>query len=45
MEKLVESISFEAPEKPGLELTIDAGYVEEHLGELVGNDDLSRYIL
>jgi len=45
MEKIVEDISFEAPEKQGLDLTIDEAYVDSHLKGLVENEDLSRYIL
>lgn len=45
MEKLLENISFEAPDKAGEKLTIDAAYVDEHLADLVQNEDLSRYIL
>lgn len=44
MEKLLEEISFEAPEKAG-ELVIDKNYVLERLGEISSNVDLSRYIL
>ena len=45
MERLLESISFAATEKPGEELLIDAAYVNAHLGALVADEDLSRYIL
>lgn len=45
MEKLLEEISFNAPGLPGKELTIDAGYVHERLGEIIRDQDLSRYIL
>ena len=45
LERLLETISFEASDRSGLELQIDADYVEEHLGELVKDEDLSRYIL
>lgn len=45
LECLLENISFEAPDKQGAEVVIDATYVESHLSELVGNEDLSRYIL
>ena len=45
MEKLLENISFEAPDKSGSTITIDASYVDEHLADLVKNEDLSRYIL
>ena len=45
MEKLLESVSFEAPDHAGQKVVIDAEYVDDHLGELVQNEDLSRYIL
>jgi ATP-dependent HslUV protease ATP-binding subunit HslU len=45
MERLLESISFEASDKSGSKLTVDAGYVNDHLAELAQDEDLSRYIL
>ncbi len=45
MERLLESISYEACDKPGESLTIDGRYVDDQLGELAINEDLSRYIL
>ncbi|MCO4812037.1 MAG: ATP-dependent protease ATPase subunit HslU [Gammaproteobacteria bacterium] len=45
MERLLETVSFEASDKSGLKLTIDAGYVDDHLAELSQDEDLSRYIL
>jgi len=45
LERLLEVISFEAADRAGQSLTIDAAYVDEHLGELVEDEDLSRYIL
>ncbi len=45
MERLLEGVSFEAADKSGEKLSIDAQYVDEHLGELVQDEDLSRYIL
>ena len=45
MEKLLEDISFEAPEMPGKELTIDAEYVRHRLSDIWRDQDLSRYIL
>jgi ATP-dependent HslUV protease ATP-binding subunit HslU len=45
MERLLESVSYEATEHPGAQITIDAKYVEDHLGNLVKDEDLSRYIL
>ncbi|MDI9818458.1 MULTISPECIES: ATP-dependent protease ATPase subunit HslU [unclassified Legionella] len=45
MERLLEVISFEATDKAGEAVHIDAAYVEKHLGKLVDDDDLTRYIL
>jgi ATP-dependent HslUV protease ATP-binding subunit HslU len=45
MERLLESVSFEASERPDSALKIDATYVDEHLGDLAKDEDLSRYIL
>ncbi len=45
MERLLESVSYEAVNRGGETVTIDAGYVDEHLGALVKDEDLSRYIL
>ena len=45
MEKLMEDISFDATEKTGETLTVNAKYVDEHLDALVENEDLSRFIL
>jgi ATP-dependent HslUV protease ATP-binding subunit HslU len=45
MERLLETVSFEASDKSGTKLTIDAGYVNDHLAELAQDEDLSRYIL
>jgi ATP-dependent HslUV protease ATP-binding subunit HslU len=45
MERLLEEISFEAPDRAGQQLVIDAAYVEHSLGDLVEDQDLSRYIL
>jgi ATP-dependent HslUV protease ATP-binding subunit HslU len=45
MERLLEEISFEAPDMPGKELTIDAGYVQKRLSDVTRDQDLSRYIL
>jgi len=45
MEKLLEEISFDAPEQPGKELTIDAEYVRLRLHDIMRDQDLSRYIL
>ncbi len=45
LERLLETISFEASDKSGTKLTVDAGYVNDHLAELAQDEDLSRYIL
>lgn len=45
LEKLLEDISFEAPEKKNGELLIDKRYVKDKLTEIVKDEDLSRYIL
>ena len=45
MERLLETVSFEASDRSGLKLTIDGGYVDDHLAELSRDEDLSRYIL
>ncbi|NIA02829.1 MAG: hypothetical protein GWO88_01270, partial [Planctomycetia bacterium] len=45
MEALLDVVSFEASDKAGESIVIDAAYVDEHVGELVENEDLARYIL
>jgi ATP-dependent HslUV protease ATP-binding subunit HslU len=45
MERLLESVSFDAAENGGAAIEIDAVYVDEHLGALAKDEDLSRYIL
>jgi len=45
LEKLLEDISFEAPERKNGELVIDKRYVREKLGDIAKDEDLSRYIL
>ena len=45
MERLLETVSFEASDKSGASVTINAGYVDEQLTELSRDEDLSRYIL
>ena len=45
MEKLLEDVSFDAPDMPGKEVVIDAERVRQRLGELARDQDLSRYIL
>jgi len=45
LERLLEVLSYEAADRSGFSLTVDAKYVDEHLGELVKDEDLTRYIL
>lgn len=45
MERLLEVVSFEATDKGGESVHVDAAYVEKHLGKLVADEDLARYIL
>ncbi len=45
MERLLEEISFTASDRGGTAITIDAGYVQERVGPLAKNTDLSKYIL
>ncbi|WP_447729485.1 ATP-dependent protease ATPase subunit HslU [Pseudoxanthomonas suwonensis] len=45
LERLLDTLSYEAPDRDGQSVTIDRAYVDQHLGELVQDPDLSRYIL
>ncbi|MEE8234771.1 MAG: AAA family ATPase, partial [Nitrospirales bacterium] len=45
MERLVDEISYSAPEMPGKEINIDAQYVKDRLNPILQDEDLSRYIL
>ena len=45
MERLLETVSFEAPDKAGATVVVNAAYVDQYLGELVEDEDLTRYIL
>src|SRR5258705_7105198 len=45
MERVLDEISFEAPERKGQQFTVDAVYVQKMLSEIVKDQDLSRYIL
>ena len=45
LERLLEDVSFEAADRDGQTLLIDAAYVDAHLGQLVQDEDLSRFIL
>jgi ATP-dependent HslUV protease ATP-binding subunit HslU len=45
MERILDTISFDAADRAGEKLVIDAAYVEEHIGDLAKNTDLSKFIL
>jgi ATP-dependent HslUV protease ATP-binding subunit HslU len=45
MEKLLEEVSFAASERAGETVTVDAAFVRDRLGNLIADEDLSRYIL
>ncbi len=45
MERVLDEISFTATDRPGEKIKIDEAYVEEHLGDLAKNADLSKFIL
>ena len=45
LERLLDTLSYEAPDRGGETITIDRAYVDAHLGELMEDPDLSRYIL
>ncbi|MDX8493943.1 ATP-dependent protease ATPase subunit HslU [Mesorhizobium sp. VK22B] len=45
MERVLDEISYDAPDRHGTAVTIDAAYVEKHVGDLSRNTDLSRFIL
>jgi ATP-dependent HslUV protease ATP-binding subunit HslU len=45
MERLLEGVSFEASDRSGATVVIDAAYVDRNLGELARDEDLARYIL
>ena len=45
LEKLLEQIAYEAPDRSGETVRVDAAYVERQLGALVKDEDLTRYIL
>jgi ATP-dependent HslUV protease ATP-binding subunit HslU len=45
MERLLDEISFDAPDRAGAHVAIDEAYVDRMLADVVANDDLSRYIL
>jgi len=45
MERLLETVSYEAADRGNEKTVVDAAYVDLHIGSLVGNEDLARYIL
>jgi len=45
MERILDEVSFTAPDRAGDQVVIDAGYVKKQVGELARNTDLSRFIL
>jgi ATP-dependent HslUV protease ATP-binding subunit HslU len=45
LERLLDTVSFEAADRAGVAVVIDGAYVERALGELAADEDLSRYIL
>jgi ATP-dependent HslUV protease ATP-binding subunit HslU len=45
MERLLETISYEASDRDGTTVVVDAAYVDHHVGELARDQDLARYIL
>lgn len=45
IERIVEEISFDAPEKAGEKIVVDKAYVQQRVGELLLSTDLRKYIL
>ena len=45
MERVLDEVSFTAPDRAGEAIEVDAAYVEGHVGDLADNADLSRFIL
>ena len=45
MERLLDEISFDAPDRVEKKVKVDARYVRENLAEIIKDEDLSRYIL
>ena len=45
MEKLLEAVSYTASDMGGQSILVDVEYVQTHIGHLVGDSDLSKYIL
>ena len=45
IERVFEDLSFTAPDQAGTDISVDADFVEKHLGELSKSTDVSRYVL
>ena len=45
MERVLDDISFSAPDRSGTDMVIDADYVRKNVGDIARNTDLSRFIL
>ncbi len=45
MERVLDDVSFDAPDRSGSTVTVDADYVEKNVGDMARNTDLSRFIL
>ncbi|UTD27012.1 ATP-dependent protease ATPase subunit HslU [Bradyrhizobium sp. WD16] len=45
MERVLDEVSFTAPDRAGETITVDAAFVQKHVGDLAKNADLSRFIL
>ena len=45
LEKVLEEISFNAPDKNGEKIIIDKSYVQKNLGDIIKDKDLSKFIL
>ena len=45
LERVLEDVSFQAPDLAGKTVTVDAGFVHARLADIIGDDDVSRYIL
>ncbi len=45
MERVLDELSYNAPDLDKQKVTIDAAYVQKHIGDLAANTDLSRFIL
>jgi len=45
MERVLDDVSYDAPDRDGSKVTVDADYVAKHVGEISKNTDLSRFIL